>query len=96
MPASRKLGGAASGATRYQGVSTQQTVFTRAGVLQRLIVANADAAVQTVTVADDTSTRIVVRVPAGQTVSLEFGMGIATSLKLTPSSANLDVLALYD
>ncbi len=96
MPALQKAGRAAGTTTRVQGVATVQTVKAAPAILHRAIIANADAAVQTLTIADDTTVKIVVRVPAGDTRVIECGFGVATSLKVTPSNANIDALLIYD
>jgi hypothetical protein len=95
MPSLRKASQASAG-VRVQGVSTVQTVKTVPGILQRIIVANADAAVQTLTVADNITTLIVLRIPAGDTRQFDIGVPFGTSLKVTPSSANLDALVISD
>lgn len=82
--------------TRVQGVSTQQIVKPGPAVLKRLIVSNADAAAQTLTLADGATTLLVIRVPIGQTLSLPLDLEMTTDLRVTPSSVNLDALILYD
>lgn len=96
MPALQKAGRAAGTTTRVQGVTGSQTVKNAPAILHRAIIANADAAVQTLTIADDTTVKIVVRVPAGDTRAIELGIGLAASLKVTPSNANIDALLIYD
>lgn len=95
-PPIRKLSMGAGNKTRFQNVTAQQTVKSSAGYLDSLIIANADAAVQTVTLFDGGTTLIVLRVPAGTTLQFQIQAQFATSILLTPSSANLDTLALWD
>lgn len=82
--------------TRVQGVSTEQTVKNAAGVLHRIIVANANGAAQTLTVTDGTVTQTVLRVAAGGATQFDFGVGFATAIKVTPSHADIDALAIWD
>ncbi len=97
MPARIQKLGAASRGPRVTGVATQQTVRPAPGVLQRIIVANADVATQTLTVLDGASTTLIVlRVAAGACVPFEFGIPFTTDLRVTPSNANIDALVVAD
>jgi hypothetical protein len=91
----RKQAGQAGAATRVSGVTTEQTIRTGAGVLERIVVANGNAAAQTLTIADGATVRHVARVPAGTTLALEYLMGFGTSLKVTPSAVEVDALILF-
>jgi len=75
-----------------QGVSTEQTLRTGACRLAGIIVSNANAAVQTVTIKDGSTTLIVLQIPANDSRQFDLGFPIATSLKVTPSHANIDAL----
>jgi hypothetical protein len=83
-------------AARIQNVSTEQTVKNAAGILQRIILSNSGAT-GTLTIKDDTATLIVLNVPASTAapVLLDFGIAFASSLKITPSATNVDVLVVY-
>lgn len=80
---------------RVQGVTGDTSIVARAGILDRIVVSNANAAVQTLTVKDDTDTLLVIRIPATTTLSLSFGMRFATELIVNPSHADVDALVLY-
>lgn len=82
--------------TRVQGVSSIQTVKATPGFLWRIIVANANAAAQTLTVTDGSTAQVVIEVPATDTRTVEFQAPFTTSIKLTPSHANIDALCIYD
>ena len=80
---------------RYQGVSTIQTVKSTPGTIGRLTVSNRDAAAQTVTFTDGSTAGWVGVFPAGQTVSLDIGWRFTTSIKVTPSDTDLDIMVFY-
>lgn len=86
----------AGGKTRVQNVSTEQTIKAAAGILHRIVAANANAAVQTLTVTDGATAQIVLRIPAGDTRSFEIGAEFDTSIKVTPSHADVDALIVWD
>ncbi|MFN8533852.1 MAG: hypothetical protein U0556_09915 [Dehalococcoidia bacterium] len=86
----------ASQAVRVSGVGVETAVTAAPCTLQRIVVANANAAVQTLTVTDGTTARQILRVPAGSTIAVEFRLAVVGSLKVTPSSADLDALVIYD
>lgn len=86
----------ASQKTRIQGVATQQTVKATAALLHRLLITNADAAAQTVTVADGGTVLNVIKVQPNTAFQPELYIQMATSLLITPSNANLDILVVYD
>jgi hypothetical protein len=86
----------ASQKTRVQGVTGDQTVKNAPALLHRLLISNADAAVQTVTIKDGATTLNVVRCPAGQSFQPELYIKMGTSLIINPSNANLDVLVAFD
>lgn len=94
--ASVKKRGRASKYTRIQNVSTEQTVKATAGILQRITVTNANAAVQTVTVKDGSNTLGVFEILADKTETWEFGCAMDTSILITPSHANVDALVVWD
>ena len=96
MPSKRLAAGAASSKTRVQGGAVEVTIKNAPGILQRIVVANVNAAVQTLTLTDGGTAQMVVRVPAGQTLSLAFGVEFDTSIKVTPSHADVDALVIYD
>lgn len=88
---------AASSATRVIGVSTEQTIRDGAGVLQRVVVANGHASTkQTLTLTDGAAVKHVIHVPAGTTLSLDYGVRFATSIKVTPSDNAIDALVIFD
>jgi hypothetical protein len=96
MSKQRRTAGAAGSKARVQGVATEQTVKASAGVLHTVIIANNNAAVQTLTLTDGATAQIVLQVPAKDTRSVAFGVQFATSIKATPSSADIDALFVYD
>lgn len=93
--ASRK---ASTGAkkTRVQGVTGSQQIKATGGPVHRIIVANADAAAQTVTVTDGGTTQIVLKLGIGESKSFEFGVIFAGAIAVNPSNANLDILVIFD
>jgi hypothetical protein len=92
----RKQASLADGKLRVQGVTGDQTVKSTPGNLQRIIVANTNAAVQTLAVKDGATTQVVTSVPPNDTRDIPFGVGFTTSIVVTPSHANIDALVLYD
>ena len=92
----RKAAIAASSKSRVQGVSTEQTIKASAGLLHRIVVTNQNAAAQTLTVTDGSTAQGVYWVPSKTTLSLEFGVSFSTSIKATPSHADIDALVIYD
>jgi hypothetical protein len=80
---------------RLQNVSTEQTVKSSAGVLRRIILSNGGATARTLTIKDNTTTLNVLNVPASSSAVFEFGVEFATSLKITPSHADVDALVIY-
>jgi hypothetical protein len=89
-----KSAGAASAPIRVQGVSTQQTVFGGVCRLVGLLVANANAAVQTLTIKDGSTTLVVLSIPANDSRQFDLALPFATALNATPSHANIDALFL--
>ncbi len=87
---------AAGSKTRVQGVATVQTVKAAAGILHRVVASNANAAVQTLTLTDGASDLVVIQVPATSTIVVDVGARFTTSIKGTPSHANVDALFLFD
>jgi hypothetical protein len=82
-------------ATRIQNVSTEQTVKAAAGVLIRIVVSNGGASAYTLTIKDNTTTLHVLNVPASSSAFFDFGVAFTSSLKITPSNANVDALVIY-
>ena len=81
---------------RIQGVSTEQTVRATATFLHRVILSNANAAAQILTLTDGAAIENVLRVGATATIVIDVGVLFDTSLKVTPSHADVDALILYD
>lgn len=96
MSLRRQSNSASSAPVRVQNVSTEQTVKATAGFLRRIVVANANAAVQTLTVKDGATTLVVLQIPATDTREIDFDIPFTTSLKVTPSHANVDALFIFD
>ena len=97
MPGSnRRSSPFASQRTRVTAVTGDQTVKATPALLHRLIASNGDAAAQTVTLKDGAATLGTWKWAAGQTLEIALYMQMGTSLIVNPSSANLDILALYD
>jgi hypothetical protein len=96
MASQRRAAQYAGNKTRVQGVSIQQAIKATPGGVQRIIVSNANAAVQTLTVTDGSTDLIVLRVPAGSTIFVDLGVAFATAINVTPSHANIDALILWD
>jgi hypothetical protein len=81
--------------TRVQGVSTEQTVKSSAGILHRIVLSNGGASARTLTVTDGSTVQTVLQLPASVTVSIPFEVAFATSIKVTPSHADVDALVIY-
>jgi len=92
----RKAALAASSKSRVQNATTEQTVKASAGLLHRIVVTNANAAAQSLTMTDGSTAQGVYWVPSKTTLALEFGALFTTSIKATPSSADIDALFLFD
>lgn len=86
---------ACSGATRVQNTTDATVVKGKNGILQRVVVANANAAKQALTIATGGWSHVV-QVPAQTTLSLIYGATFTTSLTVTPGSTDLDALVVYD
>lgn len=86
----------ASKGTRVQGVSSEQSIKATAGILQRIVITNANAAVQTLTVKDGATTLGVYEIGADKTESWEFGRVMDTSILVTPSSNDIDAQVIWD
>jgi hypothetical protein len=82
--------------TRVQGVSTEQTVKASAGLLHRIVLSNGGASARTLTITDGATIQNVVNLPASQTIVVQIGVRFATSIKVTPSHAEVDALVIYD
>lgn len=82
--------------TRVQGVSIEQTVKASAGLLHRILLSNGGASARTLTLTDGATVQNVINLKASETVSLEIGVRFATSIKVTPSHAEVDALIIYD
>lgn len=92
----RKQAVLAGASTRVTGVTGDQAVKATPGNLHRIVIRNADAGPQTLTIKDGAATKIVCGVAAGVTVSLDFGYAHGTSIIVTPSVTTIDALVLYD
>jgi len=82
--------------TRVQGVSTEQTIKASAGLLHRIILSNGGATARTLTVTDGSTVQNVINVPASSSQVVEFRARFVTSIKVTPSHADVDALLVYD
>jgi hypothetical protein len=80
---------------RVQGVSTEQTVKSSAGILHRIVLSNGGASARTLTVTDGSTVQTVLQLPASATVSIPLEVAFATSIKVTPSHADVDALVIY-
>lgn len=80
---------------RIQNTSAEQTAKASAGLLRRIVASNSNAAVQTVTVKDNTTVIGVYKIPPNDVRVLEFGIDIGTSLKVTNSDTAQDTLVIY-
>lgn len=81
---------------RIQNASTEQTVKASAGTLYRILLSNGGASARTLTITDGSTTQNVVNLPASATLTVEVGVRFATSIKVTPSHAEVDALVIYD
>lgn len=82
---------------RIQNDTSETDVGTGEVLLGRLVISNANAAVQTVTVKDGTDVVNVIRVPATDTRVVDMNLLISSDgLAITASHADLDIAVLYD
>lgn len=81
---------------RVQNVSTEQTVKAGAGVVYRILLSNGGASARTLTLTDGATVQNVINLAASVTVNLELNVRFATSIKVTPSHAEVDALVIYD
>lgn len=86
----------AASKTRVQGVSTEQTVKASAGILHRIVLSNGGAVARTLTVTDGATVQNVINLPASGSVSVAVRARFATSIKVTPSHADVDALIIFD
>jgi hypothetical protein len=86
----------AASKTRVQNVSTEQTVKSSAGLLHRIILSNAGGSARTLTVTDGATVQNVLNLPASSSMVVEFRVRFATSIKVTPSHAEVDALIVFD
>lgn len=82
--------------TRVQGVTGDQTVKATPGLLDRIVVTNAAAAVGSITLKDGAAVLGVYEVPADTTLTLLFGVVMATSIIVNPSATTMDALVVFD
>ena len=87
---------AAAQKARVQGVATEQTVKSSAGVLHRIVLSNGGATARTLTVTDGSTVQNVMNIAPSDSRSCEFGVKVSTSIKVTPSHADVDALVIYD
>ena len=81
---------------RVQNVGTEQTVKNAAGFLHRIVLSNGGATARTLTLKDGATTLNVLNLPASESRVYEMGVPFATSIKVTPSHAEVDALIIYD
>lgn len=86
----------ASSSLRVQNTTAEQTAKSSAGILQRIVATNLNAAAQTITVKDNTTTLIVLKLAANESKFFEFGCSFSTSLKITNSAVEVDALIIFD
>lgn len=87
---------AAGSKSRVQNVATEQTVKNGPGLLRRIVLSNGGAGARTLTLKDGATTLNVLNLPASETRVYEFNVYFATSIKATPSHAEVDALLIYD
>ena len=87
---------AAGSKTRVQNVATQQTVKNGPGLLRRIVLSNGGATARTLTLVDGSTTLNVLNLPASESRVYELNVYFATSIKVTPSHAEVDALVIYD
>lgn len=92
----RASAGLAGSKARVTGVSTIQTVKAASGLLRRIVLSNLGATARTLTVTDGATAQNILNLPASETRVYEFGVAFATSIKVTPSHADVDALVIYD
>lgn len=81
---------------RIQNVSTEQTVKASAGTLYRILLSNGGSSARTLTLTDGATVQNVINLAASATVNLELNVRFTTSIKVTPSHAEVDALVIYD
>jgi hypothetical protein len=81
---------------RIQNVSTEQTVKASAGTMYRILLSNGGGSARTLTLTDGATTQTVINLAANATVNLELNVRFSTSIKVTPSHAEVDALVIYD
>lgn len=80
---------------RVQASSTVNSVSTGATTLWRVVASNASTATATATITESTVvTLTVMRVPAGETKSAEFGVDVS-ALRVQNSSTLLDTVVVF-
>ena len=82
--------------TRVTGVSTEQTIKASAGLLHKIILSNGGATARTLTLTDGSTVQNVLNLKASETVVIDAGVRFATSIKVTPSHAEVDALIIFD
>ena len=87
---------AAGKKVRIQNVSTEQAVKSSAGTLYRILLSNGGATARTLTLTDGSTVQTVINLRASETVNIELNVRFATSIKVTPSHADVDALVIYD
>ena len=95
-PLLRKQEASAGSKTRVQGVTGDQTVKATAGILHRIVVTNAAAAVGSITLKDGATTLGVFEVGVDTTLTLVFGCNMDTSIIINPSASTMDALVIWD
>jgi len=92
----KKAATAAGSKTRVQNVTGDQTVKATTGILWRIVVTNAAAAVGSITLKDGATTLGVFEVPADKTETFEFSCVMDTSIIIAPSATTMDALVIWD
>lgn len=95
------VGSADGGLTyfKYTGGTGEQTAKASAGVMYFLTVSNPESSVKTIAIADGSTPLVTFTIPAQDTLSLPIpaqGWQFSTSIKFTPSHANLQTIVLYN
>lgn len=81
---------------RVQNTAEEQTVKASAGTLHRIVLSNGGGSARTLTLTDGATVQNVLNLPASVSVVYDIGVKFTTSIKVTPSHAEVDALILYD
>lgn len=91
-----RIASLAGSKTRVQNTTSETTITSSRSALHRIVMTNANAAVQSLQVEDGLTILGVYECPPDTSITLHFGIEMAGGIVVTPSDAGIDALVIYD